>query len=82
VLFESAADAFGPALAGVILTGANHDGVDGLKAVAAAGGVTVVEDPCGAYAPTMPAAALRACPSAEVMALEAIVSWLLRLGAE
>ena len=62
VLFESCADAFGPALAGVMLTGANHDGAQGLKAVIDAGGVAVVEDPVGAYAPTMPAAALHACP--------------------
>lgn len=81
VLFESAADAFGPALAGLILTGANHDGAQGLRAVASAGGVAVVEDPREAYAPTMPAAALNACPSAGVMSLEAIVSWLLTLGA-
>jgi two-component system chemotaxis response regulator CheB len=80
VLFESCADAFGPALAGVILTGANHDGAQGLKAVIDAGGVAVVEDPVGAYAPTMPAAALHACPSARTMKLEAIASWLSGLG--
>ncbi|GEM_PF-2779591 len=37
VLFETAADAYGPALAAIILTGANQDGADGLRAVAAAG---------------------------------------------
>ena len=54
VLFESCADAYGPALAGVILTGANHDGAAGLGAVVNAGGVAIVEDPDGAYAPAMP----------------------------
>ncbi|MBN8849606.1 MAG: chemotaxis protein CheB, partial [Sphingomonas sp.] len=38
VLFESAADAYGAALAGVVLTGANQDGARGLAAVAEAGG--------------------------------------------
>ncbi len=80
VLFESAADAYGPALAGVILTGANHDGASGLRAVSEAGGVTVVEDPAEAYAAAMPSAALGACASARPMSLDAIASYLLSLG--
>jgi two-component system chemotaxis response regulator CheB len=80
VLFESAADAYGPALAGVILTGANHDGAAGLKAVAEAGGAAVVENPLGAYAPAMPDAALDTCATASVMTLDAIASYLLSLG--
>ena len=80
VLFESAADAYGETLVGVILTGANHDGAAGLKAVADAGGVAVVEDPDGAYAPMMPTAALDECVSARTMRLGAIASYLLSLG--
>ncbi len=38
VLFESAADVYGPRLLGIILTGANHDGAAGLAAVHEAGG--------------------------------------------
>lgn len=82
VLFESAADAFGPSLTAVVLTGANHDGAEGLKAVFAAGGRIVVEEPSGAYAAAMPTAALEACPSAEAMNLDAIASYLLRLEPE
>src|ERR1700743_3204062 len=59
VLFESAADAYGPGLVGVILTGANEDGAMGLKAVAAAGGAALVEDPATAFASAMPSAALQ-----------------------
>jgi two-component system chemotaxis response regulator CheB len=80
VLFESSADAYGPALAGVILTGANHDGACGLRAVADAGGVAIVEHPGSAYAPAMPAAALASCPSARAMKLDAIASYLSGLG--
>ncbi len=80
VLFESAADAFGPALTAVVLTGANSDGAHGAKAVVAAGGVVVVEDPAGAYASAMPAAALQACPAATPMNLDAIAAYLSRLG--
>jgi two-component system, chemotaxis family, protein-glutamate methylesterase/glutaminase len=80
ILFESAADAFGPGLAAVVLTGANDDGALGLKAVVEAGGLAFVEDPDGAYASAMPAAALQACPSAKAMKLDAIVTCLLNLG--
>ena len=38
VLFESASDAFGPALVGVILTGANQDGARGLARIKRRGG--------------------------------------------
>lgn len=76
ILFESAADAYGPALAGIVLTGANHDGANGLKAVGAAGGLALVEDPATAEVPTMPAGALAACPSARAMSLGAMVDHL------
>ncbi|MBU4434952.1 MAG: chemotaxis protein CheB [Alphaproteobacteria bacterium] len=81
VLFESAADAYGDGLVGVILTGANHDGAAGLKAIADAGGQVIVEDPGGAYASAMPLAALAACPNATTMNLDAIASYLASLGA-
>ena len=45
VLFESAADAYGSSLIGVVLTGANSDGAKGLKAVVEAGGAAVVQSP-------------------------------------
>ena len=80
VLLQSAADAFGPGLAGIVLTGANCDGALGLRAVVDAGGAAVIEDPEDAYAAAMPAAALRASPSALVMRLDAIASYMLSLG--
>ena len=58
-LFESAADAYGPALAAVLLTGANHDGARGLAQVKRRGGLTVVQDPDDAQVDTMPRAALK-----------------------
>ncbi len=60
VLFESAAEAFGPALIGIILTGANHDGSRGLARIKARGGLVIVQDPADAEAPQMPMAALAA----------------------
>lgn len=80
VLLESAADAFGSELVGVILTGANDDGARGLQAVVEAGGVAIVEDPAEAYASAMPAASLRASPSAKAMKVAAIASYVSSLG--
>lgn len=80
VLFESAADAYGEGLVGVIMTGANHDGAAGLKAVLEAGGRAIVQDRAEAYATAMPDAALEACPTASTMTLDAIASYLSSLG--
>lgn len=78
VLFESAADAYGAGLTGIILTGANSDGAAGLQAVATTGGETIVEDPRHAYAPTMPEAALVGS-SARILSLDAIADHLARM---
>jgi two-component system chemotaxis response regulator CheB len=61
VLFESAAEAYGDRVLGIILSGANCDGAEGLRAVAEAGGVTVVQQPSSADVPTMPESALKVC---------------------
>jgi two-component system chemotaxis response regulator CheB len=60
VLFETAADAYGASLIGVLLTGASADGAEGLAAVKAHGGRAIVEDPTTAECRTMPAAGLKA----------------------
>ena len=81
VLFESAADAYGGALIGVVLTGANSDGANGLKAVVEAGGVAVVQNPGSAYAVAMPEAAIAACPNARVLPVNEIAEYLREVGA-
>lgn len=57
-LFESAADAYGMGLLGVLLTGANEDGARGLLHIRQSGGRTVVQDPRDAQVALMPEAAL------------------------
>jgi two-component system chemotaxis response regulator CheB len=79
VLFESAAEAYGPALAGIILSGANQDGALGLKAVEAAGGVAIVQNPNDAQAAEMPLAALAACQKARILPLAGIAEFLRNL---
>ena len=72
VLFESAADAFGPAVIGVVLTGANRDGADGLARIKANGGYSIVEDPKHASQPVMPQAAIDAAHPHEIALLDQI----------
>lgn len=57
-LFMSAADAYGSSLLGVLLTGANEDGAEGLAYIKHNGGRTVVQDPHDAQVALMPEAAL------------------------
>lgn len=58
VTFESAADIFGSAVVGILLSGANADGTKGLAAIKKAGGTTVVQNPETAQAAFMPQQAI------------------------
>ena len=60
VLFESAAEVYRAGLIGVILSGANQDGAQGLKRIKAYGGLAIVQDPATAQTGYMPAAAIAA----------------------
>ena len=72
LLMESAADAYGPALAGILLTGANHDGAEGMRRIRERGGLTVVQDPGEAQASAMPVEAIRRCAPHLVLPLSGI----------
>lgn len=79
VLFETAAYAFCPHLIGVILTGANQDGARGLKAIADAGGYTLVQDPATAEVDSMPRAALGMAKANKVLSLDKIAAELMHV---
>ena len=79
LLFASAAEAYGPALIGVVLTGANSDGARGLAEIAASGGLALVQAPVTAEWPAMPEAALRMTPQALVVPLDEIATTLTTL---
>ena len=76
LLFETAADAYGEGLIGIILTGANHDGAHGLRAVEDAGGIAIVQQPDQAAARAMPESALKNCANARALSLEQIAAFL------
>ncbi|WP_051764768.1 chemotaxis protein CheB [Saccharothrix syringae] len=64
VLLRSAAHACGDRTVAVVLSGCLRDGAEGAAAVAAAGGVVLVQDPADAREPGMPTATLDRVPDA------------------
>jgi two-component system, chemotaxis family, protein-glutamate methylesterase/glutaminase len=76
VLFESASEAFGAGVVGVLLTGANADGAAGLAEIQRRGGRTIVEDPETAERPEMPRAALERMSPDHVVPLDEIAGLL------
>lgn len=81
-LFRSAAIAYAGRAIGVVLTGLLDDGTDGLIAIKAAGGLSVVQDPADAAWPSMPQNALKRDHVDHVVALDALAALLERLVGE
>ena len=79
VLFESAADVYGPQLIGIVLSGANQDGARGLAAVHAHGGLCLVQDPDSASMRTMPEAAQQHTAASQALDPQALAALLTSL---
>ncbi len=79
LLMESAADVYGESLVGILLTGANYDGANGLASIREKGGLTVVQDPAEAQVATMPEAAIRKLQPDLILRLDAIRKLILQL---
>lgn len=82
ILFETAAVAFGPALIGVIMTGAGYDGSRGFKRIKGLGGLTIVQDPADAEADSMPRSALAAITADHVVTLKELAPLLSKLSSQ
>jgi two-component system chemotaxis response regulator CheB len=78
-LFRSAARAYGPRVVGIILTGALYDGVAGLMAVRASGGVAMVQDPREAFMAALPAAATAVAGADHVLSAAELAPRLMEL---
>jgi two-component system, chemotaxis family, protein-glutamate methylesterase/glutaminase len=81
VMLTSAANTYGSAAIGVVLTGANEDGARGLADIVRQGGLALVQNPKTAEIPIMPTAAIRAVPTADVLSLDGLVARLIELSA-
>lgn len=79
VLFESSADAYGPGVIGVVLTGANADGARGAARIKSRGGFVIVQDPETAESPAMPRAAIGAARVDRILPLDRIGPFLIEL---
>lgn len=76
VLFQSASFVYGSRLLALVLTGANSDGANGAKQVYSKGGQVIVQNPAEAYSDIMPTATINALPSAQVLSIVDMVSFL------
>ena len=79
VLFESAADAYGSGVIGVVLTGANADGARGAKRIKSRGGFVIAQDPATAESPAMPQAAIDTARVDRILPLDRIGPFLVEL---
>ncbi|MDR6967540.1 two-component system chemotaxis response regulator CheB [Flavobacterium arsenatis] len=79
VAFESASDIYGKALVGILLSGANADGTDGLIAIKNNGGTIVVQKPETADMPFMPNNAIEHTSPDYVLDVSEILEFISRL---
>ena len=78
-LFRSAAESWGRRVIGVVLTGSGDDGVSGLIAVKAAGGMSLVQDPAEAVHDSMPESAIEQDHVDGILTLDELAEELPRL---
>lgn len=79
VLFESAAEAYKNKLIGVVLTGSNNDGTNGIKRIQECGGLTIAQDPKTAESAFMPSSAIAEVQVDHVLSLEGIINLLIKI---
>lgn len=78
VLFETAVYAYGSGLVGIILTGANNDGTQGIKLINQYNGITIVQNPKTAEVKTMPTCAIAATKVDYILSLKEIGKLLVK----
>jgi two-component system chemotaxis response regulator CheB len=81
-MFQSIATNYGKHAIAVVLTGSGNDGAQGLRAIKAAGGFTIVQDPHSAQFPSMPDAAVATSCADRILPLGDIGPLLTQLSAE
>jgi len=76
VSFESVAEVFGISAIGVLLSGANADGAEGLSSIKEANGFTIVQDPASAEVGYMPQQALEQMTPDKILKGDAIGNFI------
>ncbi len=79
VLFESAAEAYKNKLIGIVLTGSNKDGTNGIKRIQEFGGLTIIQNPETTESSYMPISALSAIRPDYILSLEEIIKVLIKI---
>lgn len=79
VSFESAAEVYKNQLIGILLSGSNADGTEGLKAIQKEGGTIIVQDPESAEMPFMPNSAIRNTKPDFVLDIQEILEFILSI---
>lgn len=78
VLFQSAANEFGPKSIGVLMTGMGEDGAEGLGRIKSAGGLSIAQDEQSCVVFGMPKVAIERGHVMRTVPLEALANLLLR----
>ncbi len=76
VSFQTGAEAYGAAVAGILLSGANKDGTEGLRAINQAGGISVVQAPASSVVDFMPAYAVKHASPQKILTAEEMVLFI------
>lgn len=79
VTMDSLAQAYNENLLGIVLTGANEDGAEGLAIIKKSGGLTVVQDLAEAEHQTMPVAAIKLAQPDYILSLKDISSLMIKI---
>lgn len=79
LLFETAAEAFGKNVTGILMTGANSDGSRGLQKIQQLGGKTIVQDPRDAQYPEMPSSALKLINPDKILSTKELLEFFSRI---
>lgn len=74
--FESAASVFGNKCLGILLSGANQDGAEGINQIFKSGGIGIVQDPAESAYSKMPASAITLNPLLYTLNSDQIISFL------
>jgi two-component system chemotaxis response regulator CheB len=79
VTFISASEVYRQTTMGILLSGANRDGAQGINKIVQNGGIGMAQDPATAECPVMPESAISSNPDVMVLSPENIIKTIINL---